>query len=208
MVIASIIIAVIALLTSIANAAYTRKQAVGQGTVTAIEQDRRHEELTPEFDITCTVKKTSDDDADLRVTLAGGGLDRLDEVVITILDEVGKDHWGHGLPDGVTQEEAQAFVWGPWEFNTGPSAQVVSNRESRPRPYSRVSGKNWDLLGLTATRPGRWMNMPQELWRKQYRDHHVRLLITCRREGYEPWFVQRDVEVEYEPVARVRFIET
>jgi hypothetical protein len=54
---ASIIIATIALLVSIASAAYTRKQATEQGKVTAIEQDRRHEELTPEFDITCTVKR-------------------------------------------------------------------------------------------------------------------------------------------------------
>jgi len=203
---ASIIIAVIALLVSIASAAYTRKQATEQGKVTVIEQDRRHEELTPEFDV--TVKKTSDDEADLRVTLNGGGLDYLDEVVITILDEVGKDHWGHGLPDGVAQEEAQSFVWGPWEFNTGASAQVVSNRETVPQPYSRVSGKNWDLLGLTATRPGRWMTgTTRDQWRKQYRNHPVRLLITCRREGYEPWFVQRDVVVQYAPVARVRFIE-
>jgi hypothetical protein len=44
-----------------------------------------------------------------------------------ILDETGSDHWARGLPDGVTQEQAEAFVWGPLEFNTGASDQVVSN---------------------------------------------------------------------------------
>ncbi len=37
----------------------------------AIEQDRRHEELTPQFEITCTVKETADDKADLWVALTG-----------------------------------------------------------------------------------------------------------------------------------------
>ncbi len=96
----------------------------------------------------------------------------------------------------MTAEEAQAFVWGPWEFNTGASAQVVSNRQSRERPYSRVSGKNWDLLSLTRTRPGRWMSESPEEWRKRWRDKPVRLLVTCRCEGYDPWFIQCDVKVE------------
>lgn len=59
-------------------------------------------------------------------------LGRLDEVTVTILDEAGQDHWGQGLPDGVTQEQAAAFVWGAWEFNTGASAQVVSNVSRGP----------------------------------------------------------------------------
>jgi len=204
---ASLVLAVIAILVAGASAAYVRKQAIEQARVRAIEQDRRHEELTPEFEITCTVRKTASDSADLRVSLTGGSLDYLDEVVITILDEAGRDHWARGLPDGVAQEEAEAFVWGPWEFSTGASSQVVSSRETTPRPYSRVSGKNWDLLSLTPTWPGHWMTgTSQDSWQKQYRDHPVRLLITCRRKGYEPWFVQRDVHAEYPKVARARVI--
>lgn len=206
--IASLILAIIAILVAGASAAYARKQATEQARVRAIEQDRRHAELMPEFEITCTVRKTASDSADLLVSLTAGGLDYLDEVVITILDETGRDHWTRGLPDGVTQEKAEAFVWGPWEFNTGASSQVVSNRETASRPYSQVSGKNWDLLSLIPTRPGHWMTgTSQDDWRKQYRDHPVRLLITCRREGYEPWFIQRDVHAEYPKVARVRAID-
>ena len=100
------------------SAAYTRKQAVQAAKVTAIEQGRRHDELTPEFEVTCSIPDMATDSADLRITLTGG-LDYLDEVVITILDEAGRDHWVHGLPGGVTREQAEAFVWGPWKFSAG-----------------------------------------------------------------------------------------
>jgi hypothetical protein len=170
--------------------------------VAAIERDRRHDELIPVFEITCTVKDTAPEWADLRVELVGGRLERHAAVTITILDEAGQDHWTHGLPNGVTLEEAEAFVWGPWEFNTGASEQVVSNRESKARPYSRVSGKNWDLLSLRATRPGRWMSsISQDGWRTRWEGQPIRLLVICLCEGYEPWFIQRDVKVDQTPSA-------
>jgi hypothetical protein len=98
------------------------------GTLAAIERDRRHDELCPGFEITCTIRDTAVTSADLHIALKPSDLGRLDEVTVTILDERGADHWAHGLPEGVTQAEAEAFVWGPWEFNTGASEQVVSNR--------------------------------------------------------------------------------
>ncbi len=135
--------------------------------------------------------------ADLRITLAKGGAQRLDSVVVTILDETSTDHWGRGLPGNVTSEEAATFVWGPWEFNASASEQVASNRETKPRPYSRENGRNWDKLGLVPTKPGSWMSTTDEAWRKQYGNQPVRLRLTCRREGDEPWVIQRDVKVDY-----------
>jgi len=162
------------------------------GTLATIERDRRHDELAPEFELKFT--DTGGDHANLMVTLAGGRVESLDEVTFTILDETGKDHWGRGLPNGVTQEDAEAFVWAPWEFNKAASAQIVSNRESRPRAYSRVSGKNWDLLPLSRTRPGHWMSsLSQERWQEDHAEQPIRLLITCRREGYEPWTLLYEV---------------
>lgn len=167
------------------------------GTLAVIEEGRRHDELTPVFEITCTAESAAANSATLRVILASGGVERLDEVTITIQDETGSDHWARGLPDGVTQEEAEAFVWGQWEFNTGASAQVDSNRTTRPRSYSLVTGKNWDVLSLRRTRPGRWMDgtSPQE-WHRQQTSKPVRLLLTCRRDGWKwPWLIPRDVKV-------------
>jgi hypothetical protein len=109
-----------------------REANAAAGALLAIERDRRHEELTPEFEITCTVKETASDSADLRVALTGGRLERHAAVSVTILDGAGQDHRGRGLPDGMTTEEAQAFVW---EFNTGASDQIVRDRQSRERPF-------------------------------------------------------------------------
>jgi hypothetical protein len=92
----------------------------------------------------------------------------------------------------VSEEEARQFVWGPWEFNTGASAQVAGNRTTRPRPYSRADGRNWDRLSLARTRPGHWMSMSQEQWQKQIQGP-VRLQITCRRDG-EQWILLREAE--------------
>ena len=36
-------------------------------TMAAIERDRRHDELTPDFDVTCTIRSTNADSADLHV---------------------------------------------------------------------------------------------------------------------------------------------
>jgi hypothetical protein len=186
-----------------------RTSNASTASMVAVERDRRHDELTPEFEITCTMRATAPDSADLRVALTGGRLERLDSVTVTILDEAGQDHWGRGLPHGVSQEDAEAFVWGPWEFNTGASKQVVSNRESRPRAYSRVSGKNWDLRSMTHTRPGLWMSgMSQEDWRRQRKGQPVRLLLTCHWDGYEPWFIQHDVKVEQGGGPAIRVIGT
>jgi hypothetical protein len=64
----------------------------------AIERERRHDELAPIFDVTCKMRSTAPDSAYMRVTLAAGGMDRLDEVTVTILDDSDQDHWGRGLP--------------------------------------------------------------------------------------------------------------
>ena len=164
------------------------------GALATIERDRRHDELEPEFNLTSN--REGPERAELRIELVGGRLESLDKVTVTILDEADREHWGAHLPADVTQDEAEAFVWGPWEFLTAAASQIVSNRESKSRAYSRSSGKNWDRLPLTATRPGRWMGTyTQEQWQGDFLGKPVRLLITCRRDNYEPWFLLRQVQI-------------
>lgn len=105
-----------------------------------IERDRRHDELTPRFDITCKVRDT-------RAGLGGhahdagqGGAQHLDSVVITILDETGVNHWVNGPPDDVMPEEALAFVWRPWEFNSGASRFSITVRPRRGPTQGRAGG--------------------------------------------------------------------
>jgi hypothetical protein len=180
------------------NAAIKANEAAG--SLAAIELQRHHDEIAPEFDLRFVV--TGRSQANLRVALVGG-LESLDEVTFTILDETGKDHWAGGLPGRLTQEEAEAFVWGPWEFNAMAAHQVVSNRQSRSRAYSRVTGKNWDLLPLRRTEPGHWMTTySQQQWQDEYQDQPIRLLITSRRSGYEPWTQLREAVTEPGPQDR------
>lgn len=168
----------------------SRLAATATGGLTAIERERRHTELMPVFKFTLEEGQVGvADRGELAVELVGpSGLDYLDEVTIRILDEAGQDHWRRGLPDGVSEADAALFVWGPWEFNTGASADVSDNRTTRPRGYSRVDGKNWDRLSLTRTRPGSWMATTPEAWRRE-QPGPVRLSVTCRRDPYEPWFL-------------------
>jgi hypothetical protein len=67
------------------------------------------------------------------VTLKEGGADRLDEVVVAILDDDAADYWARGLPLGVTQEEADTFVWGAWEFDANASTDAAAGQGSHPR---------------------------------------------------------------------------
>jgi hypothetical protein len=201
MVIAALVVSIAAAAGSFAAVWYARRSArsaeaaaAAAEKTAALDAERRHAELTPEFEIACTAGENGvSDHGELKVTLTGpDGLDRLDELTIVILDESGANHWGHGYPSGVSEEDARRFVWGPWEFNTGASAQVIDNRTTRPRQYSRADGQNWDRLSLVRTRPGHWMSMDQERWQKQV-DGPARLQITARRGG-EQWILLREVE--------------
>jgi hypothetical protein len=132
----------------------------------AIEADRRHDELTPVFDITCEV--SDDHFAMLRVTLADGRLQQFDAVTVTILDEAGADHtrlMNNMLRRGLTEEQVHAVVWGPVEFNANLPRIVFSNRESRPRAYSMLNGNNWADLIMRPTRPASWMDLSPQEWR-------------------------------------------
>jgi hypothetical protein len=201
MIIAALVVSIVAAAGSIGAVQYARRSARSAETAAgaaektaALDAERRHAELTPEFEFVLTTGGNGIGAmGELRVTLTGpAGLDSLDEVVIAILDESGANHWARGYPNGVSEEDALRFVWGPWEFNTGASAQVSDNRTTRPRPYSRADGQNWDRLSLERTRAGHWMSMTPDQWRKQ-REGPIRLKVTGRRGG-EEWILLREVE--------------
>lgn len=173
----------------------SREAATATAGLTAIERERQHAELAPEFKITLTEGwQGIPYNGQLDVGLVGPvGLDYLDEVTIRILDEAGVDHWGRGLPTGVGEAEAARFIWGPWQFNVGASEDVSDNRTTKPRPYSRVNGKNWNRFSLVHTTPGHWMGaMDAERWQKE-QPGPLRLSITCCRHPYEPWIVLHEI---------------
>jgi hypothetical protein len=157
-----------------------------------IEEQRRRAELTPDFEITAA---TTGGRAELRIILRDPDtLDRLDEVVVRILDERWNDHGGRLTPGGPSAEDIAKHVWGPWEFNTGASAQVVDNRTTAPRSYSRETGNDWDRLGLIPTAPPFWAAMTQQQWLRKQDGEPVRLLLSCRLGEYR-WDLPYDAHV-------------
>jgi hypothetical protein len=165
-----------------------------------IERQRRRSELTPQFEITCTVGAEAAGHADLRVILRGPDvLDTLDEVVIRILDERWKDHGARLTPGGPSAGDIAKHVWGPWEFNTGASDQVADNQTTHARPYSRNTGQDWDCFSPVPSAPPYWASgMTTQQWLRQYDGQSVRLMINCRLGDYR-WELPYDVPVSASP---------
>jgi hypothetical protein len=46
--------------------------------------------------------------------------------------------------------------------------------------------------------------MAPEEWQRQHRHKPVRLLLTCRREGYEPWTVLYEILAVLDRKASIR----
>ncbi|MFA1544592.1 hypothetical protein [Actinomadura monticuli] len=179
---------------AVLNNRSNRLMAVATTDLRDIEASRRRSELTPQFRLTLTEDINGvARNGNLKIELIGPStLDYLDEVTIRIVNEAWKDHCSGRLPTNVTAEEAARFVWGPWEFNAGASAQVSDNRTTKPRPYSRVTGKNWDIFSLHRTQPGHWMAMDSAQWQEQEKGP-LRLSLSCSRAPYEPWFLLAEV---------------
>jgi hypothetical protein len=161
-----------------------------------IERQRRRSELTPQFEITCVVNANAAGHADLHVILRGpDALDGLDEVIIRILDERWQDHAARLTVGGPSAEEIAKHVWGPWEFNTGASAQVADNQTTHSRSYSRNTGQDWDRLSLVPSAPPYWASgMTTQQWLRRHDGQPIRLMISCRLGEYR-WELPYDVSI-------------
>jgi hypothetical protein len=40
-------------------------------------------------------------------------------------------------------------------------------------------------------------------WKNQYEDKPVRLELTCRREGHEPWILRLEADIKPDPATQV-----
>lgn len=192
-----------------AIAAYQANSAAHQAnsaarTMRDIEQQRYHHELSPKFKITCIADVPMPGFALLQAGLFGGQLDEADSVQITILNFVDIRR----VPEGMTRSDAEAPIWAGWQFDTfftpplGTIANALSPRQSQPRPYSRTTGKDFELLRLRETVPPRWSKFARDEWREYWRSAPLRLLLTCRRGNHDPWYVYENVWVEHSGASR------
>jgi hypothetical protein len=112
-----------------------------------------------------------------------------------ILDERWQDHAARLTAGGPSAEEIAKHVWGPWEFNTGASAQVADNQTTHGRSYSRSTGQDWDRLSLVPSAPPYWASgMTTQQWLLRHDGQPIRLMISCRLGEYR-WELPYDVPI-------------
>lgn len=206
----SAVVAAIAAFWSRAAARQANEATLNAGaianTVAEIEKQRRHRELMPNFRVRAAVLDDSvyPGFAILFVMLVDGQLDALDEVTITILNTVDIRPWA--LPKDFDETGAEEIIWSGWEFDTfftgsrDPRAKLAaSNRQSKPRPFSRREGKDWYQLLIRRTRPPEWDSRTGEEWRRSYDEVPLRVALDCKLAGHEPWIVYKNVTIEPSP---------
>ena len=114
----SVLSAVVAAVAAFGSRSAAQRANQAAGLMAEIEQQRRHRELMPKFRVRGQLMDNSPYPgfAILFVMLGDGELKTLDAVTITILNTVEIQPWG--LPEGVTEKDAEEFLWSGWEFDT------------------------------------------------------------------------------------------
>ncbi|MGW6741617.1 hypothetical protein ACWGDX_12975 [Streptomyces sp. NPDC055025] len=148
-----------------------------------------HADLTPQFDLALT--ETGHNQALLNVHLNGpDALHHLDEVVIT----VGNDDMDHIVlhpSGGLTQDDVDAFVWGPFRFSPYINGTDEHGRGPEAFPLEVGAGRP---LAMQRTRPAPWMEgKSQGTWQGENGGNSIRLVLTCRR-GDQKWVIARRLE--------------
>lgn len=187
MALASLIIAVISLAAATVSVLYTRRQAVAGERVAEIEQGRRHDDLTPELDVECTLAR--DGIVQLTLELTGpAGVDRLDEVRVRVRDDRPGRKPSPAL--GLTDEQFAQAIWGPCRLN--PDAENTDPIGREHGPFKLLRNEPYPLHLEPSPAPSWWIDL--EAWRRQVNKQPVRLEITCRRQDDpKPWVVLREI---------------
>ncbi|MFF1628928.1 hypothetical protein [Streptomyces sp. NPDC058272] len=155
--------------------------------VARIERDRWHADLLPQFS----------------VRLVGPlPLCHLDEIRVEIAQSDDMDYTPR-LAGGPTEEQVAAQVWGPLRFV--PGSDGADRTGHTVVPFALAVGRGRPFA-LERTRSPFWWEDDdrEERWRDKWLNLPMRLVLSCRREGFDPWTVPYEVDVPEVP--RVRFV--
>lgn len=161
-------------------------------TVARIEQDRWHADLLPQFVL--SLGPLEGDRGTLHVHLDGPlPLCRLDEIRLEIVQSDDMSY-ASTLAGGPSQEELDAQVWGPIRFSHGANGADINGKTVEP--FGLAVGRGHPF-SVELTRPPRWIvgNDRAEQWRERWAGKPVRMVLTCRRDGFKDWVVPCEVEV-------------
>ncbi|MER6374856.1 hypothetical protein ABT255_42340 [Streptomyces mirabilis] len=167
--------------------------------VARIERERWHADLTPRFSV--NIDRGEGDRATLSVHLAGPlPLGHLDEVRIEVKQSDDMDYTPT-LAGGPTPEQVAAQVWGPYRFVPRVN-DADENGQVMPGFPLRVGAGQ--PRALERTRPPHWQEGDdrEARWRDKWLNQPMRLVLTCRRDGFDPWVVPYEVDVPGRPRVR------
>lgn len=169
-----------------------RRSAKTAETMARLEEARWHADLLPQFDI--SIERGEGDRATLSVRLVGPlPLRHLDEIRIEIAQSDDKSYTAT-TPGGPTQAELDDQVWGPLRFTHGADGADINGKTVAPFALEVGKGRPFSI---ERTRPPRWQegNDRDARWRDQWLNMPMRLVLTCRRDGFKKWVVPCEVVV-------------
>lgn len=165
-------------------------------TVARIEENRWHADLLPQFDV--SIEEVAGDQEGARSTLSVRlvgplPLCHLDEIRIAVVtsDDMVRLHRFPGDP---SQEDLDGQVWGPLRFARSADGADANGQTVDPFRLDVGQGRPFSL---ERTRPPSWQtgNDRDAHWRDQWVNTPLRIVLTCKRDGFKTWIVPRDVEV-------------
>ncbi|WP_406303809.1 hypothetical protein OHA61_17515 [Streptomyces sp. NBC_00885] len=171
--------------------AATRSNSTAE-RVEAIERDRWHADLLPQFDI--RIERIEGDRATLDVQLTGPlPLCSLDNVEISIASSDDQERVNRLPQSRPTQDDIDTQVWGPWRFTHGADGADVGGNTVAPMSLQVGRGRPF---AIERTRPPFWMEGPEldETWRERWREKPLRLHLRCTRGDDKPWSIPYAVD--------------
>lgn len=169
------------------SANQARRSARSAEVLSEIETRREHRDMFPQVDIS-TARDQGATQFRLVIRLNGPDvLDHLDSFVVSIRDD-GDPH-PPNPETGITQEDIDQQIWGPYRLSIASTATDQWGRASTPVPLS--VGDEWSCA-IETTDPPRWAN--SVAWQQQYSRAPIRLELRCVREGFKPWTLRREIQ--------------
>lgn len=166
-----------------------RTRQSGSSPIEDLERQRRHDELTPQFEISYR-RSPGSDDVILHLAFVGPpGLDQLDGVEVAVRDD--RPDRRPVIAGGPTAEEVASVIWGPYRLRPSVDGANQIGRRTPAVPLRR--GEALYRLLEPSLAP-RWSADPV-WWRRQYADQPVRLTLTCTREDEPPWVLPVEVAI-------------
>lgn len=164
------------------------------GTLAAIERDRRHSELCPQFRLTWQPAHHA---PKLRVTLLGPPtLTQIDSLTVSIRNDIHTRGEGQLLAGSATQDQVKNLIWGPYRFRpgTGPG-EARADDSGRATSYQAALPVGEQLTyQLEPTAPGGWMrNTTQDDWMASF-GGTVRLALEAGHAEHGSWTIPAELD--------------